>query len=100
MESPGFVGIDRDDLGVELGFPLSPHSFLLCDWSGPNCIEYARATPSKVRHLNYRSILGANDAVFSSVESEETELLVKTHAAFQVGFSPMPLPEPRFDRRH
>ncbi len=81
---PGIVGIQRDDLQVELGFPLSRGAYLLATWKPLPSSHTGTVTWLRVRELNRRTVLSATNYVFSPQPSREIEALVAEHAAFRV----------------
>jgi hypothetical protein len=96
---PGIVGIQRDDLGVELGFPLSREAYLLATWK-PLAAHTGTVSRLRVRELNRRTVLSAANYVFSPQPSEEIAALVAEHAAFQVKHPSVINAPPRRQSRH
>jgi len=85
LADPGLVGLERKDLGVELGFPLSRDSLLLVHW-GNLRVGYQRAAPSRVRELNRRTILSAHEHVYSPERSNTIEALMEEHSDFRLSY--------------
>ena len=88
IKSPGIVGIDRDDLYVELGFPLSSTSFLIARWGqrGGQLLSHMNASAMRVLALNTRTVLSATEHVFSPEKSSQIEALVKEHKDFRLQY--------------
>jgi hypothetical protein len=84
VESPGIVGIDRDDFGVELGFPLSSEQFLLARWPGRQDIAAVDCSKSRVKELNRRTVLCAHEHVFCREKSDVIQSLVYQHQGFRL----------------
>jgi hypothetical protein len=93
IKSPGIVGIERDDLGVELGFPLSSRAFLIAKWCRRNAplLAHCPASVTRVHALNTRTVLSATEHVFSPERSGQIEALVYEHRAFRLAY-------PKFSR--
>lgn len=78
------VGLDRDDLKVELGFPLSSERFLIAKWGDGPRLKFEKVSKSRVDALNLRTVLSANRHVFSPVRSDYIAELVAEHSDFRM----------------
>lgn len=84
----GIVGFDREDLNVELTFPISRHAVLIAGWRHPRR-RSARIGRLRVRELNRRAVLSAHKYVYSPLRSEHIESLVREHVGFQLKWIPL-----------
>jgi hypothetical protein len=89
---PGIVGVMRADLRAELTMPLSRKSLLIARHAiSPGRLK---ASKSRVRELNARTIRMAHRFIYSSIRSQDTSDLVAQNREFS---APLPnLTWPRF----
>jgi hypothetical protein len=87
---PYLVGIERDDLGAELGFPLSRSSFLIASWNSGTGFSIEKASKTRTHELNRRTLLSANRHIFSPEKSEAIFDLVREHAGFRLKYPTLP----------
>jgi hypothetical protein len=80
-------------LGVELGFPLSRRSFLVAKWGRDRDLQYFRATKSRVRELNTRTVLSAHRHIFAAHRTPELMRLIETTKDFAVAYPSFPVSE-------
>jgi Protein of unknown function (DUF4238) len=86
LKAEGILGIGRDDLNVELGFPLSSRSFLIAKWGDGPILERRSCTRMRVLALNTRTVLSALDEVYSPQKDWQIEALVKEHKDYRVQY--------------
>jgi hypothetical protein len=80
------VGFQRDDLGAELGFPLSRDAYLLATWKPLPRSHTGTINRQRVRELNRRTVLSATKYVFAPEPSREISALIAEHRGFRVGY--------------
>lgn len=81
---PYAVGIQRDDLGVEIGFPLSRSAYLLASWKAMPARHAGAVSAQRVRELNRRTVLSATEYVFSPKRCPDIATLVAEHNTFKL----------------
>jgi hypothetical protein len=86
LKAPAILGIDRDDLNVELGFPLSSRAFLIAKWGKGPILLRESCRPLRVLALNTRTAVSAIDEVYSPARDAQIESLVREHKDYRVQY--------------
>lgn len=87
LKAPGILGLERADLNVEIGFPLSSRLFLIAKWASGPRLQHRSCTRNRVLALNTRTVLSAANEVYSPQRDEQIESLVNEYKDFRVQFT-------------
>jgi len=81
------VGID--ELGMELGVPLSRERFLTIRRGASGLIQReTKATRQRVEQLNFRTVISATHEVFAPIKSEGIASLISQASGISIPFQP------------
>lgn len=84
LRAPSIMGLARSDLGVELGFPLSKHSFLVASWKRLPRTHQGSVSRERTHELNRRTVLSATRYIYAPERSDDVERLIQESAGFSL----------------